>query len=157
MALPLRVDLRLGKLTGALLFGIVGTAILLSLGFWQVQRLTWKQGVIAHIDSRLSEDAGGIPAAPTEAEHEYPAVRLEGRIEPGELHVLGSHGGIAFRVIAPLVLADDRRVMIDRGYVSEATKDDARPIGPVEGEGNLLWPDETDRFTPDPNLDRNIW
>ena len=157
MALPLRGDLHLGKLTGALLFGVVGTAILLSLGFWQVQRLAWKQGVIAQIETRLSEEVAGIPATPTEAEDEYLGVRVEGTIEPGEVHVLGSHGGIAFRVIAPLVLADERRILLDRGFVSEGMKDEVRPIGPVLVEGNLLWPDETDSFTPDPNLDRNIW
>ena len=73
------------------------------------------------------------------------------------MHVLGSHNGIAYRVVAPLALPEGRRVLLDRGHVPEAGKDETRPIGPVTVEGNLLWPDETDRFTPDPNLDRNIW
>lgn len=157
MALPLRGDLHLGKLTGALLIGVVGTAILLGLGFWQVQRLAWKQGVIALIETRMDEELAAIPASPSEAEHEYLGVRLQGEIAPGELHVLGSHDGIAYRVVAPLVLPEGRRVLLDRGHVPEAAKDAARPIGPARVEGNLLWPDESDRFTPDPNLERNIW
>lgn len=157
MALPLRGDLRLGRLIGALLIGVIGTAILLGLGYWQLQRLAWKQGVVALIEARMTEGAAGLPATPSEADHEYLTVRLGGVVEPGEVHVLGSRNGIAYRVIAPLALGDGRRVLLDRGFVAEAEKDDPRPTGQVEVEGTLLWPDETDRFTPEPNLDHNIW
>ncbi len=157
MALPVRSSVRLGRLTGALLFGIVGTAILLGLGTWQVQRLSWKQDVIALIETRLGEEVAGLPATPTEADHEYLGVHLQGTVEPGELHVLGSHNGVAYRVISPLLLADGRRILLDRGFVTETGKTAERPTGPVDVEGNLRWPDETDSFTPDPNLARNIW
>jgi surfeit locus 1 family protein len=157
LALPLRGGLHLGRLTGLLLFGVLGTGVLVGLGVWQVQRLGWKQDVIALIETRLESGVADLPAAPNESANEYAAVRLSGTIEPGEIHVLLARNGISYRVIAPFLLADGRRVMLDRGIVPDAGKDASRPIGPAEVEGNLLWPDETDSFTPDPNLERNIW
>ncbi len=140
-----------------LVFGVLGTAVLLALGIWQVQRLAWKNEVVALIAARMAEAPGALPDAPTEAVHEYLPVRLTGTIEAGELHALTSRNGPGYRVIAPLVLGDGRWVLLDRGFVVDAAKDAARPLGPVEVEGTLHWPDETDRFTPAPNLERNIW
>jgi surfeit locus 1 family protein len=37
-----------------LVFGIGGVAILVSLGVWQVQRLAWKEGVLAEIEARIA-------------------------------------------------------------------------------------------------------
>jgi surfeit locus 1 family protein len=37
----------------ALILGIVGIAILVSLGAWQVERLAWKEGLLAAIDQRI--------------------------------------------------------------------------------------------------------
>jgi surfeit locus 1 family protein len=122
-----------------------------------VQRLAWKNGVVALIEARMAGAPGAIPDMPNEAEHEYLTVRISGTIEEGELHALTSRGGLGYRVIAPLTLADGRRVLLDRGFVPDTGKDAARPLGPVEVEGALHWPDEADRFTPDPNLERNIW
>ena len=42
-----------------IVIGLGGAAILLRLGFWQMQRLDWKLGVIADIDARI--DAAPIP------------------------------------------------------------------------------------------------
>ncbi|MFZ8959971.1 MAG: SURF1 family cytochrome oxidase biogenesis protein, partial [Paracoccaceae bacterium] len=36
-----------------LAFGTVGAAILIALGVWQTQRLSWKQGVLADIEARI--------------------------------------------------------------------------------------------------------
>jgi len=38
------------------LLGVVGCAILLWLGFWQLQRLEWKEGILADIDARIAAD-----------------------------------------------------------------------------------------------------
>ena len=37
------------RILGPLLIGILGTAVLIALGVWQVQRLAWKEGVLADI------------------------------------------------------------------------------------------------------------
>lgn len=142
-----------------LLFGILGTAILAALGTWQLERMRWKEAVIARIEARLAADPVPVPADANAQEHQYLRVRAEGEIAPGELHVYTSHPphGVGYRVIAPLVLGDGRRVLLDRGFVPIGAKDDARPLGPVTVGGVLHWPQEVDRFTADPDLDENIW
>ena len=108
----------------ALLFGLGGAGVLVSLGFWQVQRLAWKEGVIAELDARLAAAPVPLPEAPTEARDEYLRVALEGRFGPEELHVLTSAKpwGPGFRVISAFETTDGRRVLVDRGYLPETEK-----------------------------------
>lgn len=147
------------RMIAPLLFGVVGIAILLALGTWQLRRLAWKEGVLAGIAVRMEAEAGPVPATPTEAEHEYRRVRLEGELLPGEIHVYTSAPprGVGYRIIAPLALDDGRRILIDRGFVPIEQKDARRTIGPTTIEGVLLWPDETDSFTSAPDRAKNIW
>lgn len=143
----------------ALIFGLGGVAILLALGFWQLRRLEWKQGVLAEIAARTEAPAGPVPPGAAEDLHEYLHVMAQGRLTPGEIHVYTSAPprGVGYRVIAPLELADGRRILLDRGFIPIAEKDAARRVGPIRVQGALLWPDEVDGYTPDPDLARNIW
>jgi len=52
---------------------------------------------------------------------------------------------------------ESRQILVDLGFVPEAAKDEERPEGSFLITGNIIWPDETDGFTPEPNLERNIW
>ncbi|HRK43267.1 MAG TPA: SURF1 family cytochrome oxidase biogenesis protein, partial [Gemmobacter sp.] len=47
-----------------LLFGLIGAAILVALGTWQVQRLAWKQGVIAAAEAQMQAAPAPLPATP---------------------------------------------------------------------------------------------
>ena len=141
-----------------LTFGIVGTAILMSLGFWQLQRMTWKAGILSEIDARLAEAPVALPEEPSPVSDKYLQVEVKGTINEGELHVLTfGDGGPGFRVIAPMVLDDGRRILVDRGFLSETEKDKSRAGGELTAVGSLVWPQETDKYVPDPNLVKNIW
>ncbi|MCK4860855.1 MAG: SURF1 family protein [Rhodobacteraceae bacterium] len=141
-----------------LIFGLVGTAILMSLGFWQLQRMTWKAGILAEIDIRLAEPPVALPASPDPVADKYLQVEVTGRIVDGELHVLTfGDGGPGFRVIAPMVLEDGRRILVDRGFLPEVEKNTPRAGGDVTAVGSLVWPQETDNYIPDPNREKNIW
>jgi surfeit locus 1 family protein len=141
-----------------LVFGVVGAAMLVALGIWQVQRLGWKTEIIARIEARLAAAPVEVPAAPSPERDQYLRVRAEGTIAAGELHVYtATPYGVGYRVIAPLELADGRRILLDRGFVPIAEKDAARRLGPVAVEGTLAWPQETDRFTAPPDRARNVW
>jgi surfeit locus 1 family protein len=147
------------RMLAPLLFGVLGVAILVSLGVWQVQRLAWKTAILDRLEARLAAAPVAVPAAPDPATDQYLHVRADGAIEPGELHVYttGPGGAVGYRVIAPLRLADGRRILLDRGFVPIAAKDAPRPPGPVAVEGALHWPQETDRWTSPPDRDANIW
>ena len=142
-----------------LAFGVIGVAILLWLGSWQLARLEWKEGLIAELEARLGADPVPLPQDPTEAQDEYLHVAVAGEIGEEELHVLTSQRGAGpgFRVISAMALDDGRRILLDRGFAPEVDKDAPRGGGPAEVTGALLWPDETDDFTPDPDQARAIW
>ena len=142
-----------------LILGLGGTAILVTLAIWQVQRLAWKEALIAEISARISDDPVPLPDAPEKARDAYLPVAVSGQLGAQELHVLTStkFEGPGFRVISALEAADGRRVLVDRGFIPEVDKPLERPGGSQDIIGNLIWPNETDMFTPDPNLDRNIW
>jgi surfeit locus 1 family protein len=149
------------KLIFALAFGLGGLAILLGLGTWQLQRLAWKNDLIAQLEARLSVAPVPLPAAPDRARDAYLRVAVPGRYAEGELHVLTSRKpyGPGFRVIAPFETQGGRRILVDRGFVPEEEKDAARPLpqGPVTVTGALVWPRETDMFTPEPDRAENFW
>lgn len=142
-----------------LIFGVAGLAVLVSLGSWQIQRLAWKKAILAQIAERAAADPVAVPATPDPVADKYLPIKVSGMIEPGELHVLVSRKriGAGYRIIAPLLLPDGRRILLDRGFVRSEQKQTPRSIGAAEVTGNLHWPQEVDSYTPDPDRVGNIW
>lgn len=138
--------------------GGLGFVALVSLGLWQLQRLAWKEGVLATIETRIAAEPVSLPEAPDPEADRYRAVRFEGEILPEELHVFWVTGaeGAGYRVISPFVTDEGRRILVDRGYIRATDKENTRPTGRAELTGNLLWPDEGDWTTPPPEVDTNI-
>jgi len=121
---------------------IVATA-LAGLGFaalaaWQVQRLSWKQDLIARVERQLTAEPVAPPPVATKAD-EYRRVRLRGQFEPREALVQANTAlGGGFWVIAPLRLPDGRAVLVNRGFVPpEQRGKTAASAGPVELTGLL--------------------
>ncbi|MCC5974604.1 MAG: SURF1 family protein [Rubellimicrobium sp.] len=148
----------LRRLIAPLTLGLVGVAILLALGIWQVQRLGWKEGILAEIEARIAEAPVALPGAPDPVADRYLPVIVSGALGGQEAPVLVSlkDAGPGFRIISALT-SGDRRVMVDLGFVPEAGKDASRMAPEVTITGNLHWPDEVDRWTPAPDAARGIW
>lgn len=142
-----------------LLFGIIGAAILISLGVWQIQRLAWKSDVLAQIDARISGDAIALPATPDFDTHRYAPVSLNGTLLDDELYVLTSrkHVGAGYLVISPFVTEDGRRILMDRGFIMTDERSAERPVGDGRFEGNINWPDDRTSSTPENDISGNIW
>ena len=140
-------------------FGLIGIVILVSLGNWQVQRLAWKQEILAEIDGRIAAAPIEIPTAVSEENDRFLSVQGEGRILDDELHVLASskQTGAIYRVISPFEMSDGRRIMVDRGWIKPDQKDTPRVAMFAEIEGNLHWPQEIDSYTPENDVAGNIW
>lgn len=147
------------KLFFPILLGVSGVAVLLYLGFWQMQRLAWKEGILAEIDARMTGAPIALPQDPTETEDEYIAIELSGLIGSEELHVLtsGTAAGTGYQVITALETSDGRRVLLDLGLLPLEAKDAPSQNAQAEIVGNLIWPDDVNDSTPDPDLEKNIW
>lgn len=145
----------------AFIIGLGGIAILLSLGFWQVRRLAWKEGVIAAIEAEIAADPVPLAsiAEPARERDLYRPVTVTGRTTGEELLVLsGKKGeGAGFEVISVFETAEGARILLDRGFVPEAARSDPRPPARLSVVGNLHWPDDSDSFTPPPDPDAGIW
>jgi surfeit locus 1 family protein len=140
-----------------LIFGLGGVAILVSLGVWQVQRMAWKEGVLAEIEARIAAAPEALPEVPDPEADRYMPVAVEGVLGPDHVRVLVSQRGqgAQYRIISPFETGE-RRIMVDRGVMPT---EGAPPLnaGSVTVTGNLHWPREVDGFTPEPDLARNIW
>lgn len=138
---------------------VAGLVVFVSLGVWQLQRLEWKEGIIAEIEGQIAGDPVALPDSPDTETDRYLPVEITGAFGPGEIHVLVSHRdyGPGFRVIAPFTTESGRTLMVDRGFIPTDRKGDEHSTGPATVEGNLHWPDERDTYTPDDDVAGNWW
>lgn len=144
------------------IIGLGGAAILMSLGIWQVQRLAWKQSVIADIEARVDADPVALPAELDRMRDAYLPVTVRGAWQDKFLRVLVSQKveGAGYRIISAFD-TDGGPILLDYGVIPT---DAVLPSAPGNGAsllmtitGNLQWPQETDSFTPEPDLENNIW
>jgi surfeit locus 1 family protein len=145
------------------LLGVVGCAVLSGLCIWQVQRLAWKEALLAEIEGRIGGAAEPLPSLGTALADpkamRFQPVEVTGRTTGGELFVLTGmkEVGAGYEVIAAFETDDGRRILVDRGFVPEGREKAERPAVNLTVRGNLHWPDEADRFTPEPDAQRKLW
>lgn len=133
-------------LAGALLFGVFT-----ALGVWQLQRLAWKNHLVARVEARVHTAPVPAPTAPEwpaviadPADHDYRNVRLDGEFLPADEQLVQAvtERGAGHWVMAPLRLADGSLVLVNRGFVHSASqwlamRASARCKGPVTVTGLL--------------------
>lgn len=148
----------LRKILFPMILGIAGCGVLVGLGLWQVERLAWKQDVLAGINARLNAAPEPLTLSATEADDEYTRVTLTGQPTGDELHVLvsGTEAGTGYRVISK-VETPLGAILVDQGLLAIDNKDAAPLVAAMQITGTLLWPDDQNAQTPDPDLAANIW
>lgn len=154
------------RFVAAMVATLVALAILIGLGTWQMQRLAWKEGVIARIDERARAE----PSAPLAEEewssfdpqaHEYVRVRVEGVFEhEAEVQIYALAPSRTrgqplqgYAVMTPLRLESGARILVNRGFVPTELRDpEARPAPPPQGVveivGLMRAPEEPSLFMP---------
>ncbi len=139
-------------------------SVLMWLGTWQVQRLHWKEALIAAANQRPSLPPVVAPgpdewAGLSMEDWEYRPVTLSGEFGEGEaLYFIqltdprGPVGGTGYFVLAPFVTDGGWTVMVNRGFVPEAMLDPAArpadmapPVGTIEVTG-IVRPDDPANF-----------
>lgn len=150
-----------GRMIAALLFGVVGTAILVALGTWQVSRMSEKAAIIADIQARIVDAPIALPLVPNPDANRYLTVTATGQFTDEELFILASQktAGTGVHIVTVFETTDGRRVLVDRGFVRDDDRVIPRPASarPVTVIGNLHWPRDADSFTPAPDMARNLW
>ncbi|MEO1138654.1 MAG: SURF1 family protein [Pseudomonadota bacterium] len=147
------------RLLAPLLFGLAGAAVLIWLGMWQVQRLDWKDGVLAQINSRIAAVPVDLPMAPDPQADKYLPVQVTGTFGDGALRVLVSRKriGAGHLVISPFTSDGGRTILVDRGFLKLDDPLADAPQASVTITGNLHWPDDRNSSTPDNDVAGNTW
>ncbi len=167
-SLPPRMSPR-RKLVSAVLV-LVALAILLSLGTWQVQRLHWKEQLLAQMEARRQaapvQLVDAETALKTGQDQEYLRVRVEGVFDhTKERHFFATDAGrTGFYVYTPLRLADRRELFVNRGFVPYDLKQaDKRQAGEVQGTVALTGylrnrlEGKPSSLVPDNDIQKNIF
>ncbi|TJZ83587.1 SURF1 family protein [Paracoccus hibiscisoli] len=141
-----------------LILGIVGCAVLIQLGLWQLARADWKEGMLDQITVGIQADPVPLPDA-IDPSMKYLPVTVSGTTTGAEIDVL-SHTreqGAGYQIVSRFVTDDGRAVLVDRGFVPQEARRLERPPVRLDVTGNLHWPQDASSSTPAPNLDENIW
>ncbi|MFC3072119.1 SURF1 family protein [Shinella pollutisoli] len=149
---------------------LAALAILLSLGTWQVQRLFWKEALLADMAERRV--APPAPLAEIEAmaargeDIEYRPVTVTGTFaNDRERHFFATwRGRTGYHVYTPLALADGRFLFVNRGFVPfEAKEPEMRKQGQltgvqtVTGLARARLAEKPSSLVPDNDLAKNVF
>jgi len=167
-------NLRRGVLIPSIAAAMAFT-VLLSLGMWQLDRKTWKEGLIATIEQRLSATPSALPAPSTwprlsAAEDEFLRVAVTAQFlndREALVYTSGSalreeSGRPGYWVFTPARLGGGALVMVNRGFVPDgkqdlATRPDGEVADPINMVGVLRWPEPPGVFTPAADPAHNMW
>ncbi|MBL8791398.1 MAG: SURF1 family protein [Rhizobiales bacterium] len=104
-----------------LLAAAIGLAILLSLGAWQVKRLSWKEGLIAAIDRALAAEPVSLAQALAKAEPDFTKVTVTGEFTGPALRRLAVvNGGPGWEIVQGFVTPEGSRLLVSRGLIRES-------------------------------------
>jgi surfeit locus 1 family protein len=153
---------------------LIALAILLGLGFWQLERKAWKEDLIAQIDARAHSVPGEIVPEPQwpewrAADDEFRHVRVTGTfLHDKDVPVHGLLSGQrgpalqGFYIFTPLSLRTGATVLVNRGFVLGDMRDPARradpqPSGEITVTGLVRAPEARGWFMPENQPGRDEW
>ena len=159
--------IRFRPLPGMTLWAVPALAVLIGLGFWQVQRLHEKEALLTTIAERMA-----APETPVDRvlslpvpEMEWRRVSAQGRfLHDKEAYVYATEFdlGLGVHVLTPLVIDNGGTVLVDRGFVPLSSKaPETRETGQVEGDisvsGIVRLEGERNLFTPAADEGQRMW
>lgn len=141
--------------------------VLVGLGVWQMQRLEWKQALIADRAQRMNMPAVALPSVPESGwrAFELRPIRARGVYIHDKALEIASRtlkGRAGVHVITPLALSDGSGiVLVNRGWAppgqSRNPGEFRRPSGVVPVEGFLRAGAKTSDWMPDNEPANDIW
>ena len=143
-------------------------ALLIGLGVWQIQRLHWKLGLIAQINHEMHLRPVALVKGSRlyeEPETNFTPVTVAGRFlndKESYLFAPSVSGVPGYHVLTPLLTADGRVYLVDRGFVPQEKRDPAsRALGQIKSEVRLVgiwrWPAGRGYFTPPADIAHRVW
>lgn len=152
---------------------------LLGLGTWQMERRSWKEGLIADMQARLALPPAALsellPLGPAANYRPVYAVGVYRHDREMQLLARTYNGENGVQIVTPLQLTEERAtedmasgvrsaldsVLVNRGWVPLDKRDpksrESGTMGEVVVTGILRWPSAPGLFTPKNNPERGEW
>ena len=132
--------------------------VLLSLGFWQLYRLSWKLDLINQIENSLKVEP--IELQNVEKKN-YLRIKTSGQIDFEKqiyLYNLNETGKPGFEVINPIKIGNEN-YLINRGWISfdKKNKPEINIIDQKNIIGTLMLQSKSSSFKPKNEIDKNYW
>ena len=156
---------RLPRIWPVVIATIIGLAILMALGAWQVKRLAWKQALLAQLAANAAAEPVDLATASNMSRAgsnvEFVRVKFTGtyKNQPRMKMLSGYEGGQGWTIIAPVASEDGWAVIVDRGRLPGQRLDSYTSLeGPQEIEGVIrTHPYGQGFFDPANDPKANIW
>lgn len=162
------------KLILPTLAAIAALVVLLNLGFWQLDRLAWKENLIEQVEAGVTTPPKAAPEpadwADLSPSDDYERVRLSGRFLEGSVFYYtslsepaGAVGGPGVMVYAPFETDQEWIVLVNRGFLPQGLDKTVRqqaivpPDGAWELTGLLRLSEKPNWTTPEPGKEDRIW
>jgi surfeit locus 1 family protein len=148
------------------LFTVPTLILLLGLGTWQVERLHWKENLIATRTERSTAAPVPLPSdGASPASFDFSKAAVTGHFLNDKEMLLAArslNGNLGFHVVTPFVESDGRSILVDRGWIPLELKNPAdRKAGEIEGptkiEGVLRGSQKGGWFVPDNKPGERVW
>ena len=132
--------------------------VLLSLGFWQLYRLSWKLDLINQIENSLKIEP--IELQNVEKKN-YLRIKTSGQIDFKKqiyLYNLNETGKPGFEVINPIKIGNED-YLINRGWISfdQKNKPEINVVDQKNIIGTLMLQSKSSSFKPKNEVDKNYW
>lgn len=145
-------------------------AFLSSLGFWQLKRLDWKEGLIEMVEQRRTAPPVSLDTISTawDESHDvdFMTVKASGTFDHSkeQFYYVTKNGVVGWHVYVPLTLADGRVLIVNRGFVPDQLREQSKrsdnlPTGEVSFTGlarNAPF-EKPNSFVPNNDLAKNIY
>ncbi|GAB2176150.1 SURF1 family protein [Dongia sp. agr-C8] len=147
-------------------FTVPAILVMIGLSIWQVQRLHWKENLIAERVARTTAAPVALPPVGVDlGPLEFRRVTVTGSFDHAHEFYLAArsqNGNVGYWIITPLKLESGESVLIERGWVPENMKTPAtRPQGQLAGSvtlnGFIRLPQVKTYFQPDNEPAKNVW
>ena len=147
------------------LFTVPALIILIALGSWQLQRLTWKTGLVAELQRAATASPIRLQELGPPQENRFRRVQLVGRFDHrAEIFLTGRtyEGNAGFHVVTPFLDASGMQILVNRGWVSEEYRPQEKRAfslteGDTELEAIIRLPQKRGYFVPENEPQKGFW
>ena len=144
----------------ASIFTFIGFAILMTLGTWQMQRLAWKEDLLAQIEAAYEAEPAPMGYTDITKDAHLTRTKVTGTYNHAQSFLLiprTQDGAVGAHILTPLALQGGGYVLVNRGWIAQGQNEYAQPAGRQTLIGLLRMPDAPNAFTPENIPAEGVW